>query len=89
MSSPTPTFLTSGMGTHRPHLPWVYPQEFFNNIPSDVPEATHKEWPADVPHIGFHECAEMSVNYFDTDGFGTPFTAKTFSGHQVSAGIRL
>lgn len=42
----------------------------------------HKQWPSDVPHIGFHECAEMSHNYFGSDGYGTPFSDKDFSGHQ-------
>jgi iduronate 2-sulfatase len=41
------------MGTHRPHLPWVYPKRFHDRIPADVPEAKVKEWPADVPHIGW------------------------------------
>ena len=46
-------------------------------------QATHKYWPADVPHLGFHECAEMSVQYLDTNGLGTAFSNKSFDGHQV------
>jgi iduronate 2-sulfatase len=72
-----------GMGTHRPHLPWVFPKKFFDAIPADIPEAVHKQWAADVPHLHYHECAEMSRQYFDTDGFGTPFSDKDFSGHQA------
>jgi hypothetical protein len=70
------------MGTHRPHLPWVYPREFFDKVAEDVPEAVHKQWPADVPHIGFHDCAEMSHAYFGSDGYGTAFSDSDFSGHQ-------
>ena len=71
-----------GMGTHRPHLPWVYPRQYFDNVQENVKEATHKYWPADVPHLGFHECAEMSSEYIDTNGLGTPFSNHSFNGHQ-------
>ena len=70
------------MGTHRPHLPWVYPKKFWDRIPAVVPEAKHKLWPAEVPHIGYHECAEMTRSYVDTGGLGTPFSDSDFSGHQ-------
>eukprot|EP00041_Stephanoeca_diplocostata_P039278 m.1606957 g.1606957 ORF g.1606957 m.1606957 type:complete len:672 (+) comp25361_c0_seq28:3645-5660(+) len=72
-----------GLGTHRPHLPWVYPRHFFDATGEDVAEAKHKEWPANVPHLGFHDCAEMSHPYYDTNGQGTPFSDNDFSGHQA------
>jgi len=62
---------------------WQYPQRFYKRIPANVPEAKHKYWPAEVPHLHFHECAEMAVQYIDTDGMGTAFTNKSFDGHQV------
>lgn len=71
------------LGTHKPHLPWVYPKRFYDRIPHHVAEAKHQLWPADVPAIGFHECAEMSVNYLDTDGQGTAFNTSNFAGHQA------
>ena len=52
-------------------------------VPEHVPEAAHKYWPADVPHIGYHECAEMSSQYIDTNGFGTAFSNTSFNGHQA------
>ena len=76
-----PFFL--GVGTHRPHLGWEFPKPFFNAIPPDVPEAVHKRWGAGVPHLHYRECAEMSRQYFDTDGFGTDFNQSDFSGHQA------
>ena len=49
-----------GMGTHRPHLGWEFPIEF--EIPElEVPEAVHKEWPHDVPHLHFHEVSARST----------------------------
>eukprot|EP00656_Telonema_subtile_P007510 TRINITY_DN13522_c0_g1_i2.p1 TRINITY_DN13522_c0_g1~~TRINITY_DN13522_c0_g1_i2.p1 ORF type:complete len:562 (+),score=89.18 TRINITY_DN13522_c0_g1_i2:201-1886(+) len=72
-----------GMGTHRPHTYWTFPKPFFDDIPADVPEAKHLQWPADVHSIGFHECAEVSHNYFDTTGAGTGFSADSFDGHQA------
>ena len=71
-----------GLGTHRPHLPWVYPRPFFDRVVPDIAEAKHKQWPADAPAIGFHDCAEMSHPYYDSSGAGTPFSDKDFTGHQ-------
>jgi len=76
-----PFFL--GMGMHRPHLGWEFPKPFFDGISADIPEAVHKRWAADVPHLAYHECAEMSRQYFDTDGFGKDFSPQDFSGHQA------
>ena len=66
--------LTCGsQGTHRPHLGWEFPIEY--ELPTAVvPEATHKQWPHDVPHLHYHECAEMASTYFDTTNFGRPFS---------------
>jgi len=74
-----------GLGTHRPHLPWVYPKPFFDKVNggNDVAEAKHKVWPADVPHLHWHECAEMSTQYLDSDGLGTAFSNNSFNGHQA------
>ena len=59
-------------GTHRPHLGWEFPIEY--ELPTPVvPEATHKQWPHDVPHLHYHECAEVASTYFDTTNFGVPF----------------
>ena len=41
-------------------------------IPVDVPAAAHPAYPADKPPVAWHECAEMSVNYYDTAGLGDP-----------------
>eukprot|EP01046_Picozoa_sp_COSAG06_P074934 COSAG06_NODE_23164_length_701_cov_0.642857_1_plen_98_part_10 len=49
---------------------WDFPREFLDNIPEDVPEAVHQAYPADKPDIAWHECAEMSVSFYDTDGNG-------------------
>jgi iduronate 2-sulfatase len=63
-----------GMGTHRPHLGWEFPIEYELPTPTeDVPEAKHKLWPQDVPHLHYHECAEMAATYFDSTNFGLPF----------------
>jgi iduronate 2-sulfatase len=53
-------------------LRWDFPREFLDNIPEDVPEAVHQAYPADKPDIAWHECAEMSVSFYDTDGNGSP-----------------
>ena len=58
--------------SHKPHLRWDFPREFLDNIPEDVPEAVHQAYPADKPDIAWHECAEMSVSFYDTDGNGSP-----------------
>ena len=42
-----------------------------------VPEATHKLWPNDIPHLHWHECAEMSATYFDSTKFGLPFSQQS------------
>eukprot|EP00056_Hartaetosiga_gracilis_P012982 m.210119 g.210119 ORF g.210119 m.210119 type:complete len:630 (+) comp13779_c2_seq20:127-2016(+) len=63
-----------GQGFHRPHLPWNIPQENYENIESDPPEAKHKVFPATRPHIHFHDCAEMSHAYFDDNGWGVPLS---------------
>ena len=36
-----------------------------------------------VPHIGFHDCAEMSHAYFDSGGQGVAFSNDSFTGHQA------
>ena len=77
-----------GMGFHKPHLPWHFPKQFYDALPpiSEVPEAVHQAWPADTPHIGWHECAEMSHPYYDTNGWGVPpgqGVGAYFSGHQA------
>ena len=60
-----------GMGTHRPHLGWEFPIEY--ELPSaTVPEAVHQSWPHTVPHLHFHECAEMHAQYWDDRDFGVP-----------------
>lgn len=71
-----------GLGTHKPHLVWEYPRHFFDSIASDVAEAAHQAWPAEVPHLGWHECAEMSHPYWDDNGWGVPPSTADFSGHQ-------
>ena len=71
-----------GLGFHKPHLPWVFPKQFWAKIPADVPTAKHQAFPADVPPIAWHECAECSsvgqpwangsnsIAYFNTKGEG-------------------
>jgi hypothetical protein len=49
-----------------------FPREYLDKIPEDVPEAAHQAYPADKPPIAWHECAEMSVSFYDTDGNGSP-----------------
>jgi len=71
-----------GLGTHQPHLTWTYPRPFFDAIPEHVAEAAHQAWPAGAPHLGWHECAEMSHPYWDSSGLGVPPSAADFSGHQ-------
>lgn len=61
-----------GLGFHKPHLRWDFPREYLDNIPEEVPEAVHQAYPADKPNIAWHECAEMSVSFYDTDGNGAP-----------------
>lgn len=61
-----------GLGTHRPHLPWDFPKEFMANIPQNVSLAPVDAFPANTPHLAFHDCAEMSGAYWDTSGNGTP-----------------
>jgi hypothetical protein len=46
--------------TLQPHLNWDFPKEFLDKIPVNVPPALHRAFPADVPSIGWHECAECS-----------------------------
>jgi iduronate 2-sulfatase len=71
-----------GLGTHKPHLTWTYPRRFFDASPDGVAEAAHQAWPADVPHLAWHECAEMSHPYWDSTGWGVPPSVADFSGHQ-------
>jgi len=71
-----------GFGYQKPHYPWQYPKKFFDNIPEDVPEAKHKAWIADVPHIHFHQCGEVDHPYWDTNGMGTALSKKSFAGYQ-------
>ena len=71
-----------GVGFHKPHLNWQFPREYWDRIPSDTPAAKHLAFPADVPAIAWHECAECSsvgppaangsnsIAYFDTAGNG-------------------
>lgn len=35
-----------------------------------------------MPSLGFHECAEMSTNYWSDDGSGDPPRSSKFTGHQ-------
>ena len=77
-----------GMGTHRPHLGWEFPIEYEIPTPVEaVPEAAHKYWPHEVPHLHYHECAEMAATYLDDTGFGRPFANQTgrseFTNHQA------
>ena len=71
-----------GLGFHKPHLPWHFPKKFWDRVKGDV--AKHQAFPADVPPIGWHECAECSswsdpadtartgrIAYFNTKGEGT------------------
>eukprot|EP00056_Hartaetosiga_gracilis_P012986 m.210314 g.210314 ORF g.210314 m.210314 type:complete len:507 (+) comp13779_c2_seq37:810-2330(+) len=55
-------------------MQWNIPQENYENIESDPPEAKHKVFPATRPHIHFHDCAEMSHAYFDDNGWGVPLS---------------
>lgn len=55
-------------------------------IPPLVSEPAHKAFPAEVPHLAWHECAEMSHPYWDTSGWGVPpgsGVGAYFSGHQA------
>eukprot|EP00040_Diaphanoeca_grandis_P004694 m.29786 g.29786 ORF g.29786 m.29786 type:complete len:674 (-) comp16159_c0_seq1:187-2208(-) len=71
-----PFFL--GFGTHKPHLTWDFPREFWDRIPANVTAAQHRAYPADVPAMAWHECAECSsakgqrIMYSDTNGNGGP-----------------
>ena len=55
-----PFFL--GIGFHKPHLNWEFPQRFYDLVPKveDIPPPAHPAFPADVPALGWHECAECS-----------------------------
>ncbi|EDQ87110.1 uncharacterized protein MONBRDRAFT_27633 [Monosiga brevicollis MX1] len=75
-----PFFL--GQGYHRPHLPWIIPKPFYDAMETPT-EATHQAWPADRPAIHFHDCAEMSHPYWDTNGWGVPLDqGDYFASHQ-------
>lgn len=69
----------------RPHLPWHFPKKYWDSTPANPPVAKHQAFPADVPAIGWHECAECSswsnpnntaergrIAYFNTKGEGMP-----------------
>ena len=68
--------------TAMPNNPQQPRRPFFDRVNGgrDVAEAVHKYWPADVPHLGWHECAEMSTQYIGTDGVGTAFSNESFNG---------
>eukprot|EP00039_Didymoeca_costata_P031474 m.34908 g.34908 ORF g.34908 m.34908 type:complete len:665 (+) comp8803_c0_seq1:68-2062(+) len=72
-----------GMGTHRPHLMWEYPKSFYDASPVNVPEAKVKEWPVDTHPIGFHDCAEMSHAFVNTNGVGVPLGTDYWTGHEA------
>eukprot|EP01050_Picozoa_sp_SAG11_P039311 SAG11_NODE_16481_length_546_cov_0.926174_1_plen_95_part_10 len=58
-----------------PHSPRPLPAEYEIPTPVEaVPEAAHKYWPHEVPHLHYHECAEMAATYVDDTGFGRPFS---------------
>ena len=71
-----------GMGTHRPHLAWEFPIEFWDRMGAKIPEAAHQQWLATAPHLHWHECAEMANTYWDSTGFGVPPSPASFDGHQ-------
>ena len=37
-----------------------------------------------MPHLHWHECAEMGSTYFDTDGFGVPFPEQNQGPHNFT-----
>ena len=49
-----------------------------------VPEAKHKLWPHDVPHLHYHECAEMAATYLLQE---TCMPSKSFNLPPVFASI--
>eukprot|EP00730_Choanoeca_flexa_P013745 TRINITY_DN5658_c0_g2_i1.p1 TRINITY_DN5658_c0_g2~~TRINITY_DN5658_c0_g2_i1.p1 ORF type:complete len:644 (+),score=152.35 TRINITY_DN5658_c0_g2_i1:27-1958(+) len=74
-----------GQGYHRPHLPWIVPKQFYDNVPLDlIVEAKHQAWPSDKPGLHFHDCAEMSHAYWNDKGQGVPLTeGEYFASHQA------
>ena len=71
-----------GMGIHKPHLTWQFPKEFLDKIPETVPTARYDAWPNNIPHLHWHECAEMSVHgifvkdYETNETWGVPPPSK-------------
>lgn len=67
---------------HKPHLRWDFPQEFLAYIPENVSNAKYDAWPDDIPHLHWHECAEMSVGgMWNSQGWGVPPPSKEYQMH--------
>ncbi|XP_062507937.1 iduronate 2-sulfatase-like [Corticium candelabrum] len=56
----TPFFL--GIGFHKPHLSWRFPQEFLQHYPnaSNITVAKHLMTPAGMPTVAYHTCIPPS-----------------------------
>ena len=72
-----------GLGFHKPHLAWQFPKKYWDKTPANPPVAKHQAFPADVPGLAWHECAECStwnnpanrseggrIGYFNSDAQG-------------------
>jgi len=70
------------LGLHKPHLRWDFPKQFLDNITERVPTARVDSWPNDIPHLHWHECAEMSVGgMWNSEGWGVPPPSQEYQQH--------
>lgn len=59
-----------GAGLHRPHVPWVVPHEFFENLPAwqDVPLAESRWAPVGMPDAAWHFPADVTEMVIEFNG---------------------
>jgi len=58
---PAPGFFV-GCGFHKPHVPWVFPQEFLEHFPTsldDIPLAADTHAPIGMPDAAWHYPADV------------------------------
>ena len=64
-----PFFL--GIGFHKPHLPWRFPEEFLHHYPesADIAPAAHRLPPTGMPSVAWYQCMPQGrfkdVNVFN------------------------